>query len=428
MEHLLFAGYLILFAWLVTRFRFLKRSGLTPPQLIIVFLLKVIAGIFYGWIGVYYGQLGQMQDTWMYHYESLNEYELLKTDAPEFFSSIFRNTYEDGYAKFFSTENSWWNDLKGTFFVKLLAIFNLASFGHYYVNVIFYSVITLFGTVALFKIMQDVFPKHRLTVLLATILLPSFIYWTSGLHKDGLIFLGLAMMAYAFYFGLKENKFSLRRALMFAAGFVMVLALRNFLVVTIVPAFAAWLLAQKLKYRPSLVFAAVYAVFVLLFFTARFIHPRLNLPEAVAVKQSEFLKLKGGSTVPVTKLEGSFSGFLKNTPESFSLSVLRPYPSDVKHLLSLAAATETNILLLFFVVFLFLRRKNGHRLSPFLLFCIFFSFSVLLMIGYSVNVLGAVVRYRSIVLPFLVVPMIAKIDWERIYQLFAGNIEKKNNI
>lgn len=428
MEHLLFAGYLILFAWLVSKVQFFKRSGLTPPQLIIVFLLKVIAAIFYGWIGVYYGQLGQMQDTWMYHYESLKEYQLLKTDPSEFFSSIFRNTYEDGYAKFFSTENSWWNDLKGTFFVKLLAIFNLLSFGNYYINAIFYSFITLFGAVGVYRIMQDVFPKYRLAVLLSTFLLPSFIYWTSGLHKDGLIFLGLALMTYCFYFGLKENKFPSYRVLLIIVGFISVLALRNFLIVTVIPAFVAWFLASKLKYRPSLVFASVYALFILLFFTSKYIHPRLDFPEAVAVKQGEFLKLKGGSTVPVTRLEPTFGSFIRNTPESFSLSVLRPYPSDVKHLLSMAAATETIVLLIFFLTFLFIRKKNGNRLSPFLLFCIFFSFSVLLMIGYSVNVLGAIVRYRSIVLPFLVVPMMAKINWDRLSTILFGNIDNKNNI
>jgi len=69
LEHLLFAAYLVLFSWLIIKVPFFKKSGLTPAQLIIIFLLKVIAGIFYGWIGVYYGNLAQMVDTWMFHYE-----------------------------------------------------------------------------------------------------------------------------------------------------------------------------------------------------------------------------------------------------------------------------------------------------------------------------------------------------------------------
>ena len=363
----------------------------------------------------------------MYHHESLTEYHLLKTNTPEFFQSIFRDTYQDGYGKFFSTDNSWWNDLKGTFFVKALALFNLFSFGNYYVNVIFYSFITLFGGVAVFKVMQDKFPEKRLVVILTTFLIPSVIYWTSGLHKDGLIFLGLSLVVYHIYFALKENQLPVYRIIAIFVGLITILALRNFLIITVVPAVTAWVLAHKSKFRPSLVFAVLYSVFAIIFFTARYIHPRLDFPDAVVVKQGEFLQLKGGSTVPVTRLEPTVGSFVSNMPEALSLTVLRPYPSDVRHLLSLAAAVETCVFLLFFLIFLFVR-KNGVQLSPFMLFCVFLAFSILLMIGYSVNVLGAIVRYRSIILPFLIVPMMAKIDWDRVIGLLADNINNKNNV
>jgi hypothetical protein len=36
------------------------------------------------------------------------------------------------------------------------------------------------------------------------------------------------------------------------------------------------------------------------------------------------------------------------------------------------------------------------------------------MIGYSVNSLGAIVRYRSLMLPLLLTPLLATTDWKRI--------------
>jgi hypothetical protein len=422
-EHLLFAAYLILLAWLVTRTKFFTASGLTTPQLVNIFLLKVMAGILYGWIGVYYGEMAQMVDTWGYHYESVTEYRLLRSDPELFFSNIFQNTYPDGYTKFLASENSWWNDLKGTFFVKILAIFNLASFGNYYVNVIFYSFISLFGPIAIYRVMMDVFPGRKLPVLLATFLVPSVIYWTSGVHKDGIIFVGLGIVIYHIYFGLREGGFSLTRLLIVFFGLLLVLALRNFLIIPVLPALLAWVLAAKLKYKPWIVFSIVYILFITLFFTARFIHPRLNFPEEVVSRQEAFLKLGGGSAVAVNKMEPTFVSFVFNSPQAFTLSTIRPYPSDVRHLLSLAAAAEINFLLLF-IAFLIWRRK-GTGWSPFLLFCIFFSFSILMMIGYTVDVLGAIVRYRSVVLTLLVVPMIAQIDWVKINRLFLGNITNK---
>src|SRR5207248_8235882 len=141
---------------------------------------------------------------WAYHYESLKEVSLLKTHPLDFFSDLFHNNYENGYSRFFSSENSWWNDLKGNFFIKILAFFNLLSFNSYYINVIFYSFLSLFGPIALFRVMADVYPAKKIAVLLATFLIPSFLYWTSGLHKEGLIFTGLALVCFHFYFGLKE--------------------------------------------------------------------------------------------------------------------------------------------------------------------------------------------------------------------------------
>ena len=51
-----------------------------------------------------------------------------------------------------------------------------------------------------------------------------------------------------------------------------------------------------------------------------------------------------------------------------------------------------------------------------------------MMIGYSVNVLGAIVRYRSIVIPFLIVPLMARIDWDKVGTITLGNMINKNNV
>jgi hypothetical protein len=225
------------------------------------------------------------------------------------------------------------------------------------------------------------------------------------------------------YFGLKANRFSLLRITAIVAGLMLVLVLRNFLIIPILPALFAWLLASKIKVKPTYTFAGVYVMFIVLFFTARYIHPRLNFPEEVVARQEAFLSLGGGSAVDVNKLEPSFTSFIQNAWQAFSISTIRPYPTDVKHLLSLAAAIEINFLLL--ILFLFLIwRVPAKPISPFLLFCIFLSFSVLMMIGYSVNILGAIVRYRSIVLSLLIIPIAARIEWSKVKRVVLGDINK----
>ncbi len=425
LEHLLFAAYLIFFAWLVTKTRFFTASELTTPQLVIIFLLKVMAGILYGWIGVYYGELAQMVDTWGYHYEAKSEVALLKTNPSLFFSNIFSSTYTDGYGNFLASENSWWNDLKGTFFLKIIAIFHLLTFSNYYVNVILYSFLSLFGPIALYRVMRDAFPSRRLSILLTAFLIPSVLYWTSGIHKDGFIFAGLCLVIYNIYFGLKQARFTVGRIVVILLGLLVILALRNFLIIPLLPGLLAWVVSHRVRQaKPALVFAGLYLLFIVLFFTARYIHPGLDFPQEVAERQQAFLGLGGGSAVPVNKLTPNPGSFLMNAPQAFSLSTIRPYPSDVKHLLSLAAALEIGVLILMAVAFFIYRKRNG-ALTPFLLFCIFFAFSVLMMIGYTVNILGAIVRYRSIVLSLLVIPMAAQTDWQRVAKLLSGIMKNK---
>jgi len=389
-----------------------------------------MAGIFYGWIGLYYGGLAQMQDTWGFHASSIQEYHLLFNNPHEYFTNLFTDPYDNGVYKFFGSTDSYWNDLKGNLFIKVLSVFNIFSVGHYYVNVIFYSFITLFGAMAIYKVMTDIFPEKKMTVLLATFLVPSFLYWTSGLHKEGLIFTGLSLIVYAIYFGLKQKRWGFKRIASLIAGFLLILTLRNVLLIIIIPAIAAWLLSTKWpNYRPA-IFTAVYISCIVLFFTARYISPQLDFPQAVVDKQQAFIQLKGGnSSVPIKQLQPTASSFLKNIPQAINLSTIRPYPSDVRHLLSLAAAIEINALLLLFILYIFCRTDDNRTYSKNLMyFCVFFSISVLLSIGFTANNLGAIVRYRSVIMPLLVIPMAAKVDWKRLGRLLNNNIRNKNNV
>lgn len=429
MEHILFAIWLLLLSWLVTKVKFFTQTGLSKPQLISFFLLKVMAGIFYGWIGLYYGGLAKMQDTWNFHFSSLEDYNLLLRDPGDFISNLFKDPYESsGVDAFFGSDNSYWNDLKGNLFIKILSLFNLLSTGNYYINVIFYSFITLFGPLATYRVMSDVFPTRKTQVLLATFLVPSFIYWTSGIHKEGLIFTGISLVIYAMYFGLKEKKWGVRRISSLIIGLLLLLALRNFIFVIIVAAVVTWILANRFPQKGLAVFAIAYILFILLFFTLRYIDERFDFPRAVVEKQKAFLNLEpGNSTIATKALNASAGSFLKNIPQAVNLSMLRPFPGDVKHILSLAAAIEIELLLLLFLLFLLLRRReNNHNILIY--FCVFFSLSLLLAIGFTNNNLGAIVRYRSVIIPLLIIPIVAKIDWVRFGAIFSNNIKIKNNV
>lgn len=205
---------------------------------------------------------------------------------------------------------------------------------------------------------------------------------------------------------------------MILLGLLILLVFRNFMLVIIAPALLAWLLAAKWPKYGLPLFAGVYTFFIVAFFTVRYINPHWDFPQAVVNKQEAFMQLHGNSVVPIKKLQPTVTSFLENIPQAITLSTIRPFPADVKHILSLAAAVEIDLLLLLFLLFIFFK-TNGTHSRNFILFCVFFSFSTLLTIGYTVNFLGAIVRYRSIVIPLLMIPVLAQIDWKRISKVFS---------
>jgi hypothetical protein len=262
-------------------------------------------------------------------------------------------------------------------------------------------------------------------LVIGIFLAPSFLYWCSGLHKEGFLFLGLSLIVYHCYRLMQNRKKYMLRFGGIVLGFLLLFLLRNFLIVVLVPALLAWVLAWRYPKRQYMVFALVYAVFILLFFNLKHVDPRLDMPQVVVSKQQAFLKLRGYSSIAISELEPTAASFLINTPQAISLSTLRPFPSDIHHLPSLFAAIETLLLIIIIVLSLIFRKKVSGQKDPILLFQLLFAISLLLVIGFSVNNLGAIVRYRSIILPFLLAPALARTDWKKLIGLISNGKNKK---
>jgi hypothetical protein len=111
-------------------------------------------------------------------------------------------------------------------------------------------------------------------------------------------------------------------------GLLHILRLRNFIIIIIIPAIIAWLLASSWPKHGLAIFVSLYLIFFIIFFTARYINPRFDFPQAVVNKQAEFIKLKGTTSIPIRQLEPTVLSFLQNTPQAITLSTIRAYPGD----------------------------------------------------------------------------------------------------
>jgi len=414
LNYLLFAVYLILLCWLLLRTPFIKKAGINPKLVAALFLFKVVAGIAIGWVSLHF--YGTGNDYWDVNTEAWKEYQLLFSAPGTYFTNIFTSDYPGGYSGIFSSFDSFWNDLKGNIIIKLVSVFNLFSRGDYYVNSLFFNFLVFFGHVALYRVFTKVYPGRPVLVIIGCFLLPSMLYFSSGIHKDGIVFLMLAILIYCVYHSLQEKRFTKKRLLLIFISLILLFLVRHFLLIALVPALSGWIISVKLQQPAARTFAIVYLVSGILFFTVGSLSNKINPLEIIVEKQTEYLKLpKSETQINLTPLDPDLKSFTANAPQALNHLLLRPYLWElpVKSLLPLNIELALYQLLL--LLFLFFRRKGTNAANiPFIYFAILFTMTLFLLTGYIVPNLGSIVRYRSLYLPLIITPLLCSIDWSRL--------------
>lgn len=418
MNYLLFAVYLVILSSLILRVPFIKNAGIKPGVLLSLFLIKIIAGIAIGWIAIHF--YGPGNDYWDTNDFAREEYQLLHTNPGKYFINLFTSDYQGGYAGMFSSGNSYWNDLKGNIVIKMVSLFNIFSRGDYYINSLFFNFIIFFGHVILYRLFIKMFPERDMLVIIGCFLLPSTLYFSSGIHKDGLVFLMLAVLIYSVYESLLKNRFNGRRVLLIIISLALLFLLRNFVCLALLPAFFAWILVAKTKWPAVLVFVTIYLLCGLLVFNVDTIAPEIKPLNIIIAKQTEYLKLANAATqIELTPLQPTFKSFASNVPQSINHSFLRPYIWEIPVRSLLPLCIELLGYQILFILFIFFRRKASVPLyKSYLLFAFFFIVSIFVITGYIVPNLGSLVRYRSLYLPLIITPVLCMIDWEKLTSKF----------
>jgi len=384
---------------------FFQKSGLGNWTLIGVFLLKVMAGLAYA----YFYSLPAYRpnsDTFRFFDYSLQETDWLLRDPWAFFKDIFSHGYRDA-GNIFIGENSYWNDLKSNIIIKLLAICNVFTVKNYYANIIFFNFSFLFGLIAFYRLMNGLFVNKKRLLLIAIFCMPSFLFWCSGIHKDGLLFSALGLVFWYFYQSL-ETGFTIKKNMVILISLLLIFTLRNYVSLALVLVMACWYLSHRFNnaIKP---FIVLYVLAVIVFFSTSLLPAKFNLLNYVSIKQTEFMQLSGGSSVDVQKLEPSIRGFASYFPSAVDMAFFRPHISEAKNKSYLPAIAEIFLFFLLTVTCIVFKKKN-IQIPSVIWACWFFALTILLIAGYTITFSGAIVRYRSLALPFIVAPLIGIIN------------------
>ena len=296
MELLLTAAWTAFFLFLIQKLRFFE-SGISRRWIQAVFLLKIALGIVLWYIYSYHYKDRENADIFKYFDDSKPMFDALFTEPLSFFKMVSGIGIDASCDKYFDQMSNWvrlynqnlYNDNQTI--IRFNAIVRLFSMGYYQVHGVFMCFLSLIGLVALFKVFENRFEKKKVALFIGTFLLPSVLFWGSGVLKEGILLLGLGMLFYAIDNVIK-NKKPLQNVILFSGAFALLLIVKMYVLISLLPGLAAFALVSKSSWnKPVLAHSLSLLLFFLGLFCARYIAPSIDPLEMLANKQHNFIML-----------------------------------------------------------------------------------------------------------------------------------------
>jgi hypothetical protein len=423
---LLATGYAALFLLVIRRSPFFTSTGLKARTVGGLFLLKILAGTALWFVYTYLHTDRATADIYRY-FDDGNIMFRAFGKAPLDYLSMLSGIGNDQPAfdnAYYKVMNNWYRQYESNMYndahtmIRFNAFVRLFSFGHYHVHTVFACFACTIGLVALYRAFVHRLPGHERMLMVAIFLLPSVLFWASGVIKEALLFMGLGLFVLSLT-ELQRTGFSWKYLALLPFCAVLLFFLKFYVLLSMMPALIAYLWCVGTHGRRALLkFALVFAVFAVLGVNSERIIPRFDILEVLWVKQRDFIgmatEVKAGSLVSVMPLEPTVKSFVSQVPHALYMTFLSPITTWRNGPLGLMSALENLVILIGLILAFRWKRSWGEVDRPLLYFCVGYCLLLALVIGWTTPVIGALVRYRAPLLPFLIIAALCVADPKRI--------------
>ena len=428
MNWLLTVFYFLVFLFIIRKLNFFIPKNIPFSLIAFAFLYKTAAGILLGYVyAVHYHGEG---DTIKYFQDGNVLYSILISNPVDYLKILFgigaeKNFYRENY---FSHMFTWYNRDFDLFFndcrtmIRVNSVIRIFSFGIYNVHVVFFSFFSFAGFTALFRFFSSAIKGNHKLFYSGMLLLPSVAFWSSGALKEAIVIFTLGS---ALYFTMKfiQNK-SVRNIFLLLLCFSLLTLAKFYYIIALLPGIAAWLWSINEK-KIFLKFLLTHFIWFSLLFSVKFILPDYGVPQILSAKQNNFINLAiashSGSIIHSEKLQPAWSDVLLKSPNAFLTSLTTPITFSSGNIYELLSSIETIFILLILIAALLFFRKPEKANYPYLFFALSFVLITFTLVGLTTPVAGALVRYKSITLPFLLFLTIYFTDFKKIVKIFSSH-------
>ncbi len=301
------------------------------------------------------------------------------------------------------------------FIIRFHAILLPFSLGNIYTHLLFANFISFLGLLYLFKVFKEFSDLTDKLLFLSLILLPSLLFWSSSILKENLLLLGFGGYLFSLVQLTKKRKFMIP-LLLFA---LIIAQSKIYILFILLPLSISYLWSIGKDFNASFLrFFLVTIFFISLILNIGIYFPEFDVKEILAFKQSEFKCLAewmgAGSQVYIPDLDSSTYSFIKALPLAIINALFRPFPTDELNALSFLSMIEIWGLYTLLILAWIFRRKDFKLNPAAFLLTTFFILLLSALIGWTTPVSGAIVRYRIVILPFIILAILSLVDFKKI--------------
>ena len=416
MEVALTITWLLAIGLAIWKLPFFGKFSLRRRSILLAYALHIAAGAVLSAIYTLYYPQRNLADTFKYFDDSVHIYQLLWESPVDYLRMItgyhcevpqLTPVYDKMYNWYVLNNKYLYNDNRTM--IRINAVMMIFSGGYFYVHILFFCLMSLIGKLFLFSAFEKLFASKKAFLFCAIFLLPSVIFWSSGILKEGFLFLLMGLFVYGFERWSDEPKsfkhFALIALTLFGLFFV-----KFYVAVALLPGLISLFWIKRKGYRkPFLKTAIVHLLFVAAAVSFHIISPFHSFLNGLQWQKKSFYGLaqvmNSGSVVQTHELHDNFSSFFAAVPEGIFNSFLRPFIWDGLQPFSpvvLASALENTLLFVVFVLTILWFKKPDDRASTYLIFFTSFTLILYTLSGVVTPIIGTLVRYKIPAMPFLV--------------------------
>lgn len=305
--------------------------------------------------------------------------------------------------------------------IKFVGLFSLISVNSYMIICLFFSTLSFLGLWGMFRIFYKIYPDYHKIIFISFFMVPSVLFWGSGILKDTLCLGFLGIGFYAFYQFFFELEYKPKYLVAVLLSFYFIYMIKSYILFAFLPLLLFWLyLKMIIRLKGLAKIAIILFSIITLILTLSFAdltefiteNSAENIAENIESQQLSYQKAtdEGGSLINFGDINATYTGVAKILPQVLVAVLFRPFLWEATKITSLMAGLEGAILFSL-TLFVFFRsnplttfRTIGKN-SP-ILFCFIFSLVFATAIGFNCFNLGTLVRYKIPCLPFYLLSLL----------------------